>query len=97
VSRGRVPIIAPRGTFVVFSAGAGQRALDRLSDADPDPDSVFARIFVPLIRADLTLQAAIKKTQEQVVALARTIRKEQQPAYYDEVLGSACLSAACSP
>jgi uncharacterized protein len=86
----------PKGTFVVFSAGAGQSALDRLSDADANPNSVFTRVFSSALRSDMTLQAAIKVTQEQVVALAKSVQADQTPAYYDEVIGSACLSASCS-
>ena len=44
----------------------------------------------------MTLQEAIKTTQEQVVALAKSIQEDQKPAYYDEVIGSACLSAKCN-
>jgi len=85
-----------KGTFVVFSAGAGQSALDRLSDADSNPNSVFTRVFAAALRSDMTLQAAIKVTQEQVVALAKSVQADQTPAYYDEVIGSACLSSTCS-
>ena len=95
LSRGLVRVEPPGGTFIVFSAGAGQTALDRLSDADDDPNSVFTRVFLPQLRADVTLQDAIKTTQQQVVALARSINEKQQPAYYDEVLGKACLSGSC--
>jgi hypothetical protein len=96
LSRGMARIDPPHGTFVVFSAAAGQSALDRLSDNDPDPNSVFTRVFVTALRADMTLQDAIKTTQEQVVSLAKSINVEQNPAYYDEVIGSACLSAKCN-
>jgi hypothetical protein len=91
-----VRIDAPKGTFVVMSAAAGQGALDRLSDTDTDPNSVFTRVFVPFLRANLTLQDAIKSTQAKVVALAKSIGQEQEPAYYDEVIGSACLSTNCA-
>lgn len=96
LSRGLSRIEPPSGTFVVFSAGTGQTALDRLSDADPDPNSVFTRIFVPLLRAGLTLQEATKQAQEQVTDLAGTVPHDQQPAYYDEVRGSACLASECA-
>jgi uncharacterized protein len=86
----------PKGTFVVFSAGAGQSALDRLSNADDSPNSVFTRVFAAALRSDMTLQAAIKATQEQVVALAKSVQADQTPAYYDEVVGSACLSGSCN-
>lgn len=95
IERGLVRIDPPLGTFVVFSAGAGQTALDQLSNTDNDPNSVFTRVFVPLIRADLPLQDAMKTTREKVVALARTADQDQVPAYYDEVIGRACLSANC--
>lgn len=94
--RGFAPMAAPPvGTFVVFSAGAGQSALDKLSEADIDPNSVFTRVFLPLLRADMTLQEAIKASQAQVVTLARSAGSEQKPAYYDEVIGPACLSTVC--
>jgi hypothetical protein len=53
-------------------------------------------VFVPFLRADLTLQEAVKLTQAKVVALAKSIGEDQEPAYYDEVIGSACLSVACN-
>ncbi len=96
VGRGLTRVDPPRGTFVVFSAGTGQTALDRLSDSDPDPNSIFTRAFVPLLRAGLPLQEATQKARTQVVALAGSVKHDQQPAYYDELLGEACLSGHCA-
>src|SRR5262245_10292108 len=31
-------LVPPQGTFIMYSAGAGEAALDRLSDADPEPN-----------------------------------------------------------
>ena len=95
LTRGLAPMQVPNGTFVVYSAAANQTALDRLSESDPDPNSVFSRVFLPLLRADMSLQEAIKATQIKVVALAGTIQAVQKPAYYDEVIGNACLSGEC--
>lgn len=95
ISRGLSRVDPPGGTFVVFSAGTGQSALDRLSDADSDPNSVFTRTFLPLLRADMPLLDAVKNTQEKVYQLARGISHAQEPAYYDQVRGSACLSPSC--
>jgi uncharacterized caspase-like protein len=95
LGRGLARVEPPNGTFVVFSAGAGQVALDRLSDDDPDRNSVFTRTFLPLLRADAPLLDAVKTTQERVYELARLIRHEQEPAYYDQVRGDACLSETC--
>ncbi|MFZ2108835.1 MAG: caspase family protein [Roseiarcus sp.] len=83
------------GSFVVYSAGEGQSAMDRVTEADSDANSVFTRAFLPLLRADLPLLDAIKSAQERVYALARTADHDQTPAYYDEVRGRACLSREC--
>jgi WD40 repeat protein len=83
------------GSFVVYSAGEGQSAMDRLSETDTDSNSVFTRAFLPLLRADLPLLDAIKLSQERVYALARSADHDQTPAYYDEVRGRACLSREC--
>ena len=40
--------------------------MDRLADADPN--SVFTRAFLPLLRADLPLLDEIKLSQERVLA-----------------------------
>ena len=48
------------------------------------------------MKSGLPLQEATKEAQEQVVALARSVKHEQRPAYYDEVLGKACLAGACT-
>ena len=83
------------GSFVIYSAGEGQSAMDRLSVADTDPNSVFTREFLPLLRADLPLLDAIKIAQDRVYARARSADHDQMPAYYDEVRGRACLSREC--
>ncbi len=96
LGRGLVRIDPPKGTFVVFSASPGQTALDRLSDGDADPNSVFTRVFVPLVSQGLSLQEAVKATQSEVVKLARSVDHDQQPAYIDEMLGATCLSGTCT-
>ena len=94
LSRGLKPQ-SVEGSFVIYSAGEGQTALDGLSGADADPNSVFARTLLPLLRVDLPLTEAIKLSQEKTHALAASADHNQTPAYYDEVLGNACLSRAC--
>ena len=95
-ARGLAPMPPPpQGTFVVFSASAGESALDRLSEADDNPHSVFTRVFLPLLHSDISLQEAIKASQTKVVALARLANHVQKPAYWDEVVGPACLSTKC--
>jgi hypothetical protein len=90
-TRGLARVEAPEGTFVMYSAGAGQTALDRLSDNDDDPNSVFTRSLVPLIRTKgLGLQDVALKVREQVVELANSAGFKQTPAYYDQVIGRFC-------
>ncbi|WP_263720038.1 caspase family protein [Albidovulum sediminicola] len=87
-ARGLGRITAPEGTFVVFSAGAGQTALDALDDQDRDPNSVFTRLLLPkLTRQDMELRAMIAELRVEVRDLAKTRNHAQFPAYYDELLG----------
>ena len=97
LTRGLVQVAAPSGTFIAFSAGEGQTALDRLSDNDADANSVFTRYFLRELRKPQDLQSAFKATQLEVNDTALTVGHPQRPAYYDEVIGSACLSGRCTP
>jgi uncharacterized protein YecT (DUF1311 family) len=97
LGRGLAPVAPPTGTFIAFSAGEGQTALDRLSDDDPARFSVFTRVFLEELEKPQDLQAAFKATQLSVNDIAASVGHAQRPAYYDEVIGSACLSGACVP
>ena len=37
----------PEGMIIVYSAGYGQQALDRLNTSDKDPNSPFTRVLYP--------------------------------------------------
>ncbi|MEZ5776396.1 MAG: SUMF1/EgtB/PvdO family nonheme iron enzyme [Hyphomicrobiaceae bacterium] len=83
-SRGLARETPARGTFVMFSADAGQKALDRMSNADPDPNSVYTRSLLPLLTTPgLGLREIAVEVRTRVNALARTIGEDQFPAYYD--------------
>jgi hypothetical protein len=85
---GLAPMTPSEGVFVVFSAGAKQTALDRLNQNDPDPNSVFTRNFMrELATPAVTMVQIAKRTQIDVKQLAATVRHEQTPAYYDQVVG----------
>jgi Caspase domain len=87
-SGGLAPVTPSEGVFVVFSAGSKQTALDQLSQNDRDPNSVFTRHFVrELVTPELTLVQITKRTQINVKQLAATVRHEQTPAYYDQIVG----------
>ncbi len=87
-ARGLAPTQTPGGVFVIYSAGVGETALDRLSDNDADPNSVFTRSFLPLlIDPSQSLVSVAKETRLRVKSLASTIGAAQSPAYYDEIDG----------
>ncbi len=82
-----------KGAFVIYSAGVGQKALDRLGPADADPNSVFTRIFRPaLATPGMPMVEIAKRTQVEVSALAATVTHKQEPAYYDQVVGQFYMS-----
>lgn len=87
-TRGLSPIEPPAGAMVLFSAGAGQQALDRLSEDDDNPNSVFTRLLLPLlVEPGLPLHEAARRLKSDVEDLAATIRHIQRPAIYDEMRG----------
>jgi hypothetical protein len=94
-SGGLAPMTPAEGVFILFSAGAKQVALDRLSGQDRDPNSVFSRNFVRELREPgLTLVQIAKRTQIDVKQTAATIGRDQTPAYYDQVVGDIVFNGA---
>ncbi len=91
--RGLARMDPAEGMFVLFSAGQGQSALDRLSDADENPNSVFTRTLLVemAIPGELMVQIA-KKTQAKVRELAAKVDHVQVPAYYDQIVGDLYLA-----
>jgi len=78
----------PEGAFILYSAGTGQTALDRLSNGDPDPNSIFTRALLPLMsESGLSLQQLTNRVRADVRGLARTVNHDQFPAYYDQMVG----------
>lgn len=87
-ARGLARMDPPEGAFILFSAGTGQAALDRLSDTDPDPNSVFTRALLPrLNEPGLSIHELTQQVRADVRELARTVRHDQFPAYYDQLAG----------
>lgn len=92
-TRGLARTVAPEGTFIMYSAGVGQLALDRLSDEDPHPNSVFTRSLIPLLkRPGISLVNTARQVRKDVQKLAGTVSHDQRPAYYDEVTGDVYLA-----
>jgi hypothetical protein len=91
-TRGLTLMTVPEGVFVLYSAGIGETALDRLNEEDADPNSVFTRTFVKLLgERGLTVHDIAKRTQHDVYQLAKSVSHSQMPAYYDQILGELTL------
>lgn len=82
----------PEGTFIMYSAGAGETALDRLPD-DPDTiNSVYTRKLLPLLQTPgLTLPDMARQVRSEVRDLAASVPHRQRPAYYDGLIGTFSL------
>jgi hypothetical protein len=88
----------PGGVFMIYSAGVGETALDRLSDSDSNPNSVFTRSFLPLLEDPAnSLISVAKQTRAKVKLLASSIGQTQSPAYYDEIDGEIFLAKGTVP
>ncbi len=89
-TRGLTLVEPPSGTFVMFSAGAGETALDRLSDDDPNPNSVYTRTLLPRLKAPGRIGDIARDVRRDVRELASHVNHVQTPAFYDEVIGDFC-------
>jgi formylglycine-generating enzyme required for sulfatase activity len=97
-TRGLAPPAQVQGVFSLYSAAAGQMALDRLGDGDPNPNSVFSRVPVPrLTKPGLDLRDLAYEVREEVARIAATAGHDQRPASYDETIGGRIYLAGPPP
>ncbi len=83
---------AAEGVFILFAAGVRQTALDRLYEADNNPNSVFTRSLIPALKTGGLSQVDLaKRVYKEVKAAAATIGHDQTPAYYDQIDGYVML------
>ena len=83
----------PEGVFSVFSAGPRQTALDRLSDNDDNPNSVFTRTFAKeLLKPGDNLVQVAQRTRRVVSEMADTVRHKQIPVYFDQMVDDVFLN-----
>src|SRR5690349_15667710 len=83
----------PEGVFSVFSAGPRQTALDRLSNDDANPNSVFTRIFAKeLTQPGVNLVQVAQRTRRLVSESAETVRHKQVPVYFDQMVDDVFLN-----
>src|SRR5438874_2611941 len=91
---GLAPMVQlPEGVFSVFSAGPRQTALDRLSNDDADPNSVFTRTFAKeLLQPGENLVQVAQRTRRLVSEMADTVKHRQVPVYFDQMVDDVFLS-----
>src|ERR1700758_1011625 len=83
----------PEGVFSIFSAGYKQTALDRLSNEDNSPNSVFTRTFAKeLLLPGENLVEVAQHTRRQVSEMAESIGHRQIPAYSDQMVDNVFLN-----
>ena len=86
--RGLAPTTAASGQMIIFSAGAGQQALDRLGENDKDPNGLFTRMFIKEMRtAGVRIDNVVREVRKKVVEAAKSVGHEPVPAIYDQVVG----------
>ena len=86
--RGLAGVSGATGQMVIYSAGEGQQALDRLSDNDPVRNGVFTRVFVKeMAKPGVSIDQIARNVREEVNQMARSRNHEQVPAIFDQVLG----------
>jgi hypothetical protein len=87
-ARGLAPTTAATGQMVVFSAGTGQQALDKLGPNDKDKNGLFTRLFIKeMQKSGITIDQLVRNVRNEVVSTAKSIGHDQVPAIYDQVVG----------
>ena len=87
----------PEGVFSVFSAGPRQTALDRLSNSDDNPNSVFTRTFSKeLLQPGENLVQVAQHTRRLVSEMAETVNHKQIPVYFDQMVDDVFLNGTAS-
>ena len=85
----------PEGMFTLYSAREGQAAIDHLSGADTDVNSVFTRVFLKELKSPgVNLSELGDRVRDEVAALARADGQDQVPAVYNDLLGSRAVFLA---
>jgi Caspase domain len=83
----------PEGVFSVFSAGPRQTALDRLSNNDDNPNSVFTRTFAKeLLQPGENLVQVAQHTRRLVSEMAETVSHKQISVYFDQMVDDVFLN-----
>lgn len=87
-SRGLAPTSAATGQMIIFSAGTGQQALDKLGNNDTERNGLFTRLLLrEMKKPGQPIDRIVRSVRTEVARLAKTVGHEQTPAVYDQTLG----------
>lgn len=97
-TRGLAQPAAPNGQIILFSAGAHQQALDKLSDQDTNPNGLFTREFLPMITTPgVSATEALRRVRSAVIQKAKSVDHDQHPALYDQTDGDFYFVPGAAP
>ena len=86
--RGLTATTAATGQMVIFSAGVGQQALDRLGTNDKARNGLFTRVLIDKVsQSKEPIHILMRDVRAEVAKLAQSVGHEQVPAIYDQVIG----------
>ena len=86
--RGLAPTTAATGQMVIFSAGSGQQALDKMGPADKNKNGLFTRVFLKeMQKTGVSIDRIVRNVRTEVVEMAKSVGHDQVPAIYDQVVG----------
>jgi TPR repeat protein len=86
--RGLAPTTAATGQMVMFSAGSGQQALDKLDNNDKDKNGLFTRVLLKeMVKPQIPVDRVLRTVRNEVVKLSKSVGHEQTPALYDQAVG----------
>jgi hypothetical protein len=94
--KGLARVSAGEGELILYSAGSLQKSLDRLTEEDTSPYSVFTRILLPkLSDPSVPLAQIADEARSEVQKLADTIDHRQRPEMMLGVSLGYCLAGEC--
>jgi formylglycine-generating enzyme required for sulfatase activity len=87
--RGLAATTAATGQMVLYSAGAGQEALDHLGPGDTVRNGVFTRVLLrEMVKPGIEVGEVMRTVRNEVASMARSVGHDQVPALYDQTLGT---------
>ena len=86
------------GEFLMYSAGSGQEALERLNAEDPVRHSVYVRHLLPLLQQrGLDIDDLNEILEDLVYASAQSVGHLQIPTDSDQMIGDFCFAGCVEP